>query len=157
MFKSNESENTLDFVDSEPFVELDMQDPIFRPIRQEDFDDAIEKSISKAVCIDGYTPEMPESLRRILTPILPSVLNHCMSERKLPKLFLKNQFMFIHKGDDNKNVENFRTIAINNPSVKVFWKIIYNRFLAHVERNACYRVYNLDFVKPNQQCQPFLH
>ena len=49
MFESNESENTLEFEDSEPFVELDVQDPIFRPIRQEDFDEAIEQSISKAV------------------------------------------------------------------------------------------------------------
>ena len=83
------------FEDSEPFVELDVQDPIFRPIRQEDFDDAIEKSISKSVCIDGYAPEMLKSLRRILRPILPNVLNHCMSELRLPNLFLKNSF-YLH-------------------------------------------------------------
>ena len=131
IFKSNESENILEFQDSEPFVELDVQGTIFRPIRQEDFDDAIEKSISKSICIDGYAPEMLKSLRRILRTILPSVLNHCMSERKLPNLFLKNHFIFIHKGDDNNNPENYRTIAINNPFAEVFWKTIYNRFLAH--------------------------
>lgn len=42
MFKSNESENTLEAEDLEPFVEVGMQEPIFRPIRYEDFDDAIK-------------------------------------------------------------------------------------------------------------------
>lgn len=100
-----------------------------------------------AVCIDRYAPEMLKSLRRILRPILPSVPNRFMSEQKLPNLLLKNLFIFKHNGDNNNHLENFRTIAINYRFAKVICKIIYNKFLGHVERKRLLPSLQFGFCK----------
>ena len=96
-------------------------------ITEEEIKQALTKCTSMAKGVDGYAQAQLRALGRELSPILLALFNNSLTTGSFPKQFLKNHNIFLHKKGDKEDPKNYCAIAIQNPILQVFSKIMHNR------------------------------
>ena len=84
---------------------------------------------SKACSLSGYSPLFLRSLQDNLAPLLCQVFNQCLSTSRFPLSWLESIIFFLHKKGCVTDPNNFRSICIQNPFLKLFSSLLSQRLL----------------------------
>ena len=84
--------------------------------------------------MDGYAQADLRALGRELNPILLALFNNSLTSAMFPKQFLTNHKIFLYKKGDKKDPKNYQAIAIQNPVLKVFCKILHKRLVSQLDK-----------------------
>ena len=103
-------------------------------ITETEVEEALKKCSSRAKGVDGYSQADLRALSKELIPILLVLFNNSLASGKFPKQFLKNHNIFLYKKGDKDDPKNYRAIAIQNPVLKVFCKILHNRLVFQLDK-----------------------
>ena len=81
----------------------------------------------KAAGPNGISIETLKSGGASLDQQLASLYTKCLRENKIPKNWKSSKMVLIHKKGDNKDLKNYRPIALLSNIYKVFTKILNSR------------------------------
>ena len=114
------------------FEQLDLavdQLALIRRVKEEEIVNRAVLAKSKSCGANGYSPQHIKCLIHPLSihiaPIYTSFLQGC----DLPSVWLKANVFFIHKGGSFSNANNYRSISNEDPFLKLFTSILYQRTL----------------------------
>ncbi|KAG1714820.1 CTP synthase 1-B [Nymphon striatum] len=108
--------------------------PLLFTISLQEVEAALKQARSRACSISGYLS--PHSLKLLLpgiAPILHILFNHFLVNSTFPSCWLETIFFFLHKKGDRNEPSNYRTIAIENPFLKVFMLWLTSRLSSFCE------------------------
>ncbi|KAG1656242.1 Fumarylacetoacetate hydrolase domain-containing protein 2 [Nymphon striatum] len=108
--------------------------PLLFTISLQEVEAALKQARSRACSISGYLS--PHSLKLLLpgiAPILHILFNHFLVNSTFPSCWLEAIFFFLHKKGDRNEPSNYRTIAIENPFLKVFMLWLTSRLSSFCE------------------------
>ena len=84
---------------------------------------------SKACSLSGLSPFLLKSMKDSLAPLLCRVFNQCLIRSYFPSSWLESIVFFIHKKGSTSDPNNFRSISIQNPFLKLFSSLLCQRLL----------------------------
>ena len=90
---------------------------------------------SKACSLSGLSPFLLKSMKDSLAPLLCRVFNQCLIRSNFPSSWLESIVFFIHKKGSTSDPNNFRSISIQNPFLKLFSSLFCQRLL----KFSCYQ------------------
>ena len=109
-------------------------DLLLRPCHDSEVLWAIEKGKSKTKTLHGYSPWDLKQVSTELTPHLLNIYNKFMGELYVSKLWLNALVFFLHKGGEKNDPNNYRSIGVEEPFLKVFTTILNARLWDFVEQ-----------------------
>ena len=105
-----------------------------------------QKSLAK-----GYSGTSPVDIRKLcdaITPLLRRVFNEVLQTReKFPHKWMTTIFFFLHKKGSLQDPANYRSLAIEEPILKIFTSIICNRLERYCEDNNALPTFQCGFRK----------
>ena len=107
----------------------------------------INKFKSKATTTIGISPLTIKQLSNSITPKITPLLNSCLKSCKFPLQWLESTVFFIHKKGDTSNPSNFRSIAIQNPFLKILTSSIARRISTYAENHNLFPYFQFGFRK----------
>lgn len=99
------------------------------PITPEEINGALNFGRSASKGIDGFNQTYLKAIAGSLSPILKVIFNNSFTFGCFPRSFLRNRDIFIHKGGDVEDANNYRSIVLQNPVPKVYTKILQSRMI----------------------------
>lgn len=87
----------------------------------------------------NYRALSPIGLRLLspsILPVLQRVFNLCLSSSSFPSSWLESTMFFLYKKGDRSLPSNYRTIAIENPFLKVFMLLLTHRMSHFAEQES---------------------
>jgi hypothetical protein len=109
---------------------------LLQPITVTEVITALHHQSSRAPSIEGYSPTNLKNLSNELAPLLVPIYNVVMIEtHKFPYSWLSSMFFFLHKKGSYLDPSNYRSLAIENPFLKVFATILCFRLYRYCENN----------------------
>lgn len=102
----------------------------------------------------AFGPHSPFSLKLIapsIAPLLLTIFNHALSTATFPSTWLETVMFFLHKKGDRSLPSNYRTIAIQNPFLKVFMSLLTSRMSHFSEHNNLLPDLQFGF-RPSRNC-----
>jgi len=97
------------------------------PITEEEVKKSMEKMDSKAKSASGLSPFTLQKLAIPLLPLLIIIFNFALRTCTFPLHFLESCVFFLHKGGEKLNPRNYRSIALENPFLKLLTSILAER------------------------------
>jgi hypothetical protein len=89
-----------------------------------------------AVGWDGISNKILKTFRHIMVPPLTHIFQKCISEGIFPKCLKKSVVIPIFKSGSKAQVANYRPISLLPATSKILEKIINNRLVQYLEKNA---------------------
>jgi hypothetical protein len=112
--------STLPFVEETIFLE---------PATPQEVDEKIaQMSTNKAAGYDGIKPVILKSLSAEISHPLCNIVNSVMTDGIYPACLKFGVITPLHKGEDKRNVANYRPITVTSAISKIVEGIIYDRF-----------------------------
>ena len=96
---------------------------------------ALEHQSSKAVGLNGVSPFNLKEMGEILAPLLAKIFSSLLEGDSIPIAWLTSVFFFLHKKGSLSDPNNYRSLAIEDPFLKVFNTALTTRLSVFAERN----------------------
>ena len=131
-----------------PTVPTEEADKLIAPFTEQEIYDALTHQSSRAPGMSGVSPNHLKLLREELTPLLTHLFNEIISKRgSFPETWLQTMFFFIHKKGSFSDPSNYRSLAIEDPFLKVFTTAVCTRLTVYSESNNLLPEYQFGFRK----------
>jgi len=117
------------------------------PISEEEMDAALEKSTSKAVSSIGLSPFIISRLAPNISPFLLALCNNAILTAAFPLRFLESAVFFLHKKGSRTDPNNYRSLAVENPFLKILSYILTKRITEYAENNELFPEYQFGYRK----------
>ena len=108
---------------------------------------ALTKSKSKSQASSSYTSRDLNQFSLELAPLLTSIFNFSLETGTFPSQWLESVLIFLYKKGSRDDPNNYRTIALENPFLKVFSAILANRIQSYSEVNNLFPDFQFGFRK----------
>jgi hypothetical protein len=108
---------------------------------------ALQHQRSKAAGYSGVSPSNLRELHPLLTPILTKLFNEFLQTKSFPKTWMSTLFFFLHKKGSFDDPNNYRSLAIEEPFLKVFMTAITLRLSTFAEENGLLPDFQFGFRK----------
>ena len=119
--------------------------PLLAPFSSDEVSSMLSHTKSKAVSQSNLSPFLLRRFRNVLSTPLASFFSQCLNKSYFPVQWLESILFFIHKKGDSKDPNNYRSIAIQNPFLKVFSSLLNNRILKYVNSLGILPVFQFGF------------
>ncbi|KAG1672160.1 RNA-directed DNA polymerase from mobile element jockey [Nymphon striatum] len=106
------------------------------------------KAPSATGCLSPHTLKL---LHLDIAPLLLRIFNYALSTGYFPECWLETVLFFLHKNGSKSDPSNYRTIAIENPFLKVFMLLINSRMTQYAESESLLPDFQFGF-RPNRNC-----
>ncbi|KAG1712185.1 Chorion peroxidase [Nymphon striatum] len=106
------------------------------------------KAPSATDCLSPHTLKL---LHLDIAPLLLRIFNYALSTGYFPECWLETVLFFLHKNGSKSDPSNYRTIAIENPFLKVFMLLINSRMTQYAESESLLPDFQFGF-RPNRNC-----
>jgi hypothetical protein len=131
-----------------PTVPTEDASKLMAPFTEQEIYDALTHQSSRATGLSGVSPNHLKLLRDELTPVLTHLFNEILSERgDFPDSWLQTMFFFLHKKGSFSDPSNYRSLAIEDPFLKVFTTAVCTRLTVYCENNNLLPEYQFGFRK----------
>ncbi|KAG1663857.1 WD repeat domain-containing protein 83 [Nymphon striatum] len=104
------------------------------------------KAPSATGCLSPHTLKL---LHLDIAPLLLRIFNYALSTGYFPECWLETVLFFLHKKGSKSDPSNYRTIAIENPFLKVFMLLINSRMTQYAESESLLPDFQFGF-RPNR-------
>ena len=94
---------------------------------------AILHQKSRATGLNGTSPIDMKSLCNELAPLLVPIFNAVLERGSFPSQWTSSVFFFLHKKGAMNDPSNYRSIAVEDPVLKIFSTAIYSRLFLYLE------------------------
>ena len=95
---------------------------------------ALSNQTSKAKALNFLSPVDLKNVAEVLVPFLVKAYNDILSEKsRFPTEWLSTVFFFLHKKGSTSDPSNYRSLAIENPLLKVFTWLLNIRLSKYAE------------------------
>ncbi|KAG1663852.1 WD repeat domain-containing protein 83 [Nymphon striatum] len=108
------------------------------------------KAPSATGCLSPHTLKL---LHLDIAPLLLRIFNYALSTGYFPECWLETVLFFLHKKGSKSDPSNYRTIAIENPFLKVFMLLINSRMTQYAESESLLPDFQFGF-RPNRNYLP---
>lgn len=107
---------------------------------------AIESQSSKAPGLNNISPVDCKKVGTNLAPFLQLIYNDVItSQIKFPFDWLSSVFFFLHKKGNTRDPSNYRSIAVENPFLKIFMWLLNRRLTDYLENSNLLPEYQFGF------------
>lgn len=114
---------------------------------------AIHHQRSSAKGVNGVSPANLKPLADDLAPLLSIVFNGFLENPgKFPESWLSTIFFLIHKKGTFTDPSNYRSLAIEDPLLKIFSTCLYNRISDYAESNKLLPDFQFGFRRNYSSC-----
>ena len=119
---------------------------LLKPISNEEIYKTIAHQGSSAKSYNGTSPTDFKKLNAVISPILKRIFNEILLKgEQFPEKWLTTVFFFLHKKGSYEDPANYRSLAIEDPILKIFTGIICNRLSEYCEENDLLPTYQFGF------------
>ena len=119
-----------------PSVPTEDANTLTAPFTEAEIFSCLRKQSSKAVGFNEVSPTNLKSLANELTPLLTRIFNHIFTEcGRFPQSWLTSIFFFLYKKGSPLDPGNYRSLAIEDPFLKIFNALLCARLYDYSERN----------------------
>jgi hypothetical protein len=128
--------------------------PLLEAFTLSEISDCLSKAKSKAGSSYAHGSLSPFSLKLLsptMIPILQRVFNHSLATSTFPSSWLESTLFFLYKKGDHSVPSNYRTIAIENPFLKVFMLLVTKRMPFFAESEDLLPAFQFGF-RPARSC-----
>jgi hypothetical protein len=126
--------------------------PLLDPFSAAEIRYCLSSLKSKACSASGaYSPYSLKLLGPAVVPLLVRIYNECFVSHTFPTSWLETVLFFLHKKGVRTNPGNYRTIAIENPFLKVFMLLLSRRISLFAEGNDLLPDMQFGF-RPSKSC-----
>lgn len=108
---------------------------MIKPITNAELENNFKRLTSKAKSTSGISPWQIKNFSNILLDILRKCFNKCLGDGIFPEKWLEAAVFFLHKKKNKKDPNNYRSISIQNPFLKLFSTLLSARLRSYVEKN----------------------
>ena len=131
-----------------PTVPTEGATALMSPFSEQEIFDALTHQSSKAPGLSGISPNHLKLLRDELTPLLTRLFNQLLTgQGNFPEAWMQTMFFFLHKKGSFADPSNYRSLAIEDPFLKVFTTAVCTRLTDYCERNNLLPEYQFGFRK----------
>jgi hypothetical protein len=132
-----------------PTVPTEDATKLMAPFSEQEIFDALTHQSSRAPGLSGVSPNHLKLLRDELTPLLTHLFNKiiCDDHSNFPEAWMQTMFFFIHKKGSFSDPSNYRSLAIEEPFLKVFSTAVCTRLTQFCENNTLLPIYQFGFRK----------
>ena len=121
---------------------------LLKPCMISEIEFAINQQTSCAKGVEGTSPKDMKKLAPSLSPILTDIFNASLKDNtSLPDEWLSSMFFFIHKKGAYDDPANYRSLAIEDPILKIFTSFLYNRLTEYCEKKNLLPTFQFGFRK----------
>ena len=121
---------------------------LLHPVTVDEICVAIKHQKSNAKGFNGTSPTDIKRLIDDLAPLLCPIFNKIIEgESKIPTEWMTSVFFFLHKKGAFDNPANYRSLAIEDPLLKIFTHILCARLTDYCESNSILPTYQFGFRK----------
>lgn len=136
-FAGVQSTNNINqqLTESQEMTEMAPISMFFDPTTSQEVSSVIHNlKMKKSVGYDAISTSVVKNCESVLSPLLATSFNHCISEGYFPAELKISKVVPVFKKGDPSDVNNYRPISILPILNKVFEKLIYVRLLGHLDR-----------------------
>lgn len=119
--------------------------PLLNKISQEEVHQAIQKQKSKASSLSGLSPMDIKAVSDSITPLLTSIYDYCLNTSTFFSKWLNASFFFIFKKGSKSDPNNYRSIAVQDPFLKIFSSVLTNRIKEFAEKCELFPTFQFGF------------
>lgn len=121
----------------------------------DDFQKALKDiAKNKAPGASGIGTEILEAMNEQSKKKLFQFLKFCWDKKWIPKEWRHSQVVLIPKGGKNEDVTNYRPIALQEATYKLFSSILLEKVLIHMEKNKILSQLQFGGTRPNPPTSP---
>ena len=120
---------------------------LISPFNTTEIERAICHQSSKAVGLNGTSPMNLKAMTDILSTILAKVFTSFLEGNQVPAAWLSSVFFFLHKKGPVSDPNNYRSLAIEDPILKVLMTALTNRLSDFAESNGLLPDFQFGFRK----------
>ena len=121
---------------------------LLAPISNTEVTNIIRQQHSSAKGFIGTSPVDIKSMSKFIIPLLVKIYNSILVDGdKFPEQWLTSIFFFLHKKGSLNNPSNYRSLAIEDPILKIFTSIICSRLSKFCEDNSILPAFQFGFRK----------
>ena len=121
---------------------------LLKPFTLAELDFALSKQRSSAPSLEHISPVDCRELNPQLAPILLKIFNAILSgDVQFPSEWLSSVFFFLHKKGSTTSPSNYRSLAIENPLLKIFMWLLNRRLTDFLESSNLLPMYQFGFRK----------
>ena len=126
---------------------------LMSPFSEIEIIESLNHQSSKTIGYNNISPSNLKTLANELTPLLVRIFNHILSESgRCPKSWLTTIFFFLYKKGSYKDPGNYRSLATEDPFLKVFTTALTTRLTAFTERSKLLPEFQFGFRKNLSTC-----
>ena len=123
-------------------------DYLLHPCTVSEIEKAISQQSSLAKGVEGTSPKDMKKLAPCLAPILTYIFNAALKdETSLADEWLSSMFFFVHKNGPCDDPANYRSLAIEDPILKIFTSFLCNRLNEFCEKRSLLPAFQFGFRK----------
>ena len=109
---------------------------------------AIAHQTSSAKGVNNISPKEIKPIAKELSPWLVEIFNYCLkNSSSLPQCWMSIIFFFTHKKGTFNDPSNYRSLAIEDPVLKIFMTCLYNRLAPFSESTGLLPPFQFGFRK----------
>ena len=101
----------------------------------------------KSSDIHNISPDLVKLSNQAVAQSLSIIFNRCIHEGHFPQSMKKAKLIPLHKGESALSVANYRPISLLPIFSKIFERLIYNQFIAYIEKNKILSELQFGFQK----------
>jgi hypothetical protein len=117
------------------------------PFSTSEIKDALDHQSSAAVGLNGVSPLNLKGMSDLLAPLLAKVYTSFLTGNSIPAAWLSSVFFFLHKKGSMSDPNNYRSLAIEDPFLKVFTTALTRRISDYAEKHHLLPEYQFGFRK----------
>ena len=131
-----------------PSVPSEQATGLLSPFTEEEVHSALAHQSSKAPGVSSVSPAHLKALSTELAPLLTPIYNKILLEaERCPERWMETMFFFLHKKGSFSDPSNYRSLAIEDPFLKVFTTLLCRRLTSFSEDNGLLPEYQFGFRK----------
>ena len=129
-----------------PTAPTEKASKLLDPVSDVEVFNCLNHQSSKALGFNDISPVNLKALASELTPLLTRIFNHILTEKgRFPHPWLNTVLFFLHKKGSFKDPGNYRSLAIEDPFLKVFTTLLCFRLTEFTESNSLLPTFQFGF------------
>lgn len=117
------------------------------PITPNEVELALERQKSRAPGMRGYSPWHLKTLGKLISTDLSRIFSACISSITFPAVWLNSTLFFLFKRGNRSDPNNYRSIRVQDPFLKIFSSVLNERLVRFVESRALLPRLQFGFTK----------
>ena len=126
---------------------LDIHHMLLKPFKESEILEVLQGLKSKASGKDGFSPFNLRQMASHLAPLLVTTFNRILDLQLFPSEWLDSCLFFLFKKGEKSDPNNYRSIALENPFLKVFTSLLNKRLYLFSEMSNLLPSFQFGFRK----------